>query len=95
MVLFGCKEEGQKSCLARKTFWEMETAVTSGCSGIELKLWLAHGGLNKISLPPPLKPLNFPTFNPSNDSKRSTLNFYLPPLLVLLFNLAGHFPFLS
>ena len=45
MVLFGCKEEGRESCLARKTFWEMKTAVTSGCTGIEQKFPSAHEGL--------------------------------------------------
>ena len=51
MVLFGYKEEGRESCLARKTFWEMKTAVTSGCTGIEQKFPLAHEGLNILRIP--------------------------------------------
>ena len=47
MVLFGYKEEGRESCLARKTFWEMKTAVTSGCTGMEQKFPSAHEGLSE------------------------------------------------
>ena len=75
MVLFGCKEEGRKSCLARKSFWEMKTAVTSGCSGIEQKFPSAHEGL-KLGKKSAGVPLEVNLRNPFHTSQEAEIETY-------------------